>query len=452
MKKLTTTGKTLRAIVALIAIFWLTQLPPFGGIEGGFCQDNVGIGTDDPDPNAILDLYAIDKGLLIPRLTNVQRTGLTLAGGQTGLLVYDTDDDQFWYWDGGQWVTIGGGGGGCVTLDEAYDCGGAGVGRIITSDAGAVEINASIASSIALKVSHSNVGTAISAESTSSSNSFSTIQSISNSTQANIAAVLGHSTANAYGVSGQVDASATAEAAVFGNNLRTNGGIGVLGQAYNGVAGETNYKDGYGIWGYNYNALGAGNGIGVCGTGYVGVWGQTTSGGFGVYSIGDLLATGLKFFSIDHPLDPENKFLRHFCIESPEVLNLYRGTVVLDENGQAFVELPDYFESININFSYNLTPIGNSAPNLYIKQEINNAKFQIAGGNPGLKVSWVVYAQRNDLYVQKNPERLNPEPVKKDSEKGKYLMPELYDQPESKSIHQLQSINTSKKEQLNIMK
>ncbi len=106
MKKLTTTGKTFRAIVALIAIYWLTQLPPFGGIEGGFCQDNVGIGTTTPDEYAILDLKATDKGLLIPRLNNADRATLggLLDPVQTGLLVFDTQDTLFYYWDGSQWI------------------------------------------------------------------------------------------------------------------------------------------------------------------------------------------------------------------------------------------------------------------------------------------------------------------------------------------------------------
>ncbi len=76
----------------------------FGLNTNLYAQDNVGIGTTTPDSYAILDLYATDKGLLIPRLTAAQRTGLALTGAQTGLLVYDTDDNQFWYWDGSIWV------------------------------------------------------------------------------------------------------------------------------------------------------------------------------------------------------------------------------------------------------------------------------------------------------------------------------------------------------------
>ncbi|MCB9192229.1 MAG: collagen-like protein [Flavobacteriales bacterium] len=65
-------------------------------------QDNMGIGTIAPDPSAVLDLTANDKGLLVPRMTTAQRT--SIASPATGLLVYDTTDDTFWYFDGTQWV------------------------------------------------------------------------------------------------------------------------------------------------------------------------------------------------------------------------------------------------------------------------------------------------------------------------------------------------------------
>jgi hypothetical protein len=156
---------------------------------------------------------------------------------------------------------------------------------------------------------------------------------------------------------------------------------------------------------------------------------------YGVYYSGGLAGTGTKSFIIDHPLDPENKILKHFAIESPEVLNMYRGNVVLNGEGEATIQLPDYFMSININFSYNLTPVGRPAPGLFIKNEINeNGEFTISGGNPNQKISWVVYAERNDLYMQQ--EGVRDVVINKDErEKGKYLMPNLYNQPPEKGIY-----------------
>ena len=52
-------------------------------------QNNVGIGTSNPLPSAVLDLTATDKGVLTPRMTTLQR--LSIAAPANGLLVYDTD-------------------------------------------------------------------------------------------------------------------------------------------------------------------------------------------------------------------------------------------------------------------------------------------------------------------------------------------------------------------------
>lgn len=65
-------------------------------------QDNVGVGTTTPDPSAILDLNATDKGILIPRVTQAQR--LAIVSPAQGLLVYDISDNTFWYFDGTVWV------------------------------------------------------------------------------------------------------------------------------------------------------------------------------------------------------------------------------------------------------------------------------------------------------------------------------------------------------------
>ncbi|MPN02873.1 hypothetical protein SDC9_150094 [bioreactor metagenome] len=202
-----------------------------------------------------------------------------------------------------------------------------------------------------------------------------------------------------------------------------------------GVWGETVDGTGAGVFGQNVSSSTTTNNVGVWGLGWVGVYGQSNnlgSAGYGVYSVGKFAATGTKTFEIDHPLDPGNKVLRHFSMESPEVLNLYRGNVNLDDNGEAVVSLPDYFEAININFSYQLTPVGAPASGLFIKKEIENGQFEIAGGNPGLKVSWVVYAERNDKYMQTYPEVRDVEVAKKQPDT--YLMPELWGQPNSKSV------------------
>jgi hypothetical protein len=189
-----------------------------------------------------------------------------------------------------------------------------------------------------------------------------------------------------------------------------------------GIVSASGSFDGAGVYGYSKPS--AGRGYGIIGEG----------GKFGVFAVGDVGASGVKPFVIDHPLDPENKILKHFSIESPEVLNVYRGNITLDNNGEAIVELPGYFSSINKEFSYVLTPIGAPA-NLYVKSEIDDhGKFIISGGRAGMKVSWYVYADRNDAYVRTHPDATKVESEKPTEQKGQYIMPELFGQPKNKAI------------------
>ncbi|MCF8465662.1 MAG: collagen-like protein, partial [Flavobacteriales bacterium] len=67
-----------------------------------FAQDNMGIGTSTPAPSAVLDLSATDKGFLVPRLTTAQRTAIVSPA--TGLMVFETNSSQFWYFNGTIWV------------------------------------------------------------------------------------------------------------------------------------------------------------------------------------------------------------------------------------------------------------------------------------------------------------------------------------------------------------
>ena len=108
-----------------------------------------------------------------------------------------------------------------------------------------------------------------------------------------------------------------------------------------------------------------------------------------------LLQASTKSFVIDHPLDPENKTLRHFSIESDQMVNIYNGIAELDDHGSAWVEMPAWFEALNTDVSYQLTCIGGYSQ-VYIAQEIRDNMFQIAGGKPGLKVSWQVSGVRHD--------------------------------------------------------
>lgn len=201
----------------------------------------------------------------------------------------------------------GGGGGSANTLDQAYDQGGSGLGRSITTDAGAVqinnagttttglEVNSSVANSTAVLANVSGVGVGFRAESTNAGNTFAAMQANTNSSGANNSAILGNNSGAGYGVSGQIPATATGAAGVYGSNLRTAGGYGVLGIGFNGTVGQSSYGAGYGLYGSNSGTTGLG--IGTYGVGFNGVYGQTnnTATGWSGYFTADIGVEGAGF-------------------------------------------------------------------------------------------------------------------------------------------------------------
>lgn len=102
-----------------------------------------------------------------------------------------------------------------------------------------------------------------------------------------------------------------------------------------------------------------------------------------------------KAFTIDHPNDPENQVLRHFAVEGPVVWNIYAGRSQLT-NGEAVVGLPDYYSALNRAGSevYSLTPIGTHAA-LYVREEVADNRF-VVGGDNDTAFSWTIHVPRND--------------------------------------------------------
>ena len=75
-------------------------------------------------------------------------------------------------------------------------------------------------------------------------------------------------------------------------------------------------------------------------------------------------------FLIDHPCDPEGKFLSHSFVELDERKNIYDGVVELNPDGASDVQLPAWFSALNCDFRYQLTALGGPAPNLHIAREV----------------------------------------------------------------------------------
>jgi hypothetical protein len=70
----------------------------------GFSQ-NIGIGTTHPNSSAAIEIVDSAKGILIPRLTMVQRNAINNPA--EGLMVYQTNEPKgFWYYDGAQWKNV----------------------------------------------------------------------------------------------------------------------------------------------------------------------------------------------------------------------------------------------------------------------------------------------------------------------------------------------------------
>src|SRR5690554_593330 len=351
--------KNLNTLVLILALLGSTFLT---------AQDNVGIGTTTPEPTAALDVQSNDKGVLVPRLTTAQRTGI--ASPAEGLMVYDTDEECFFYFKAStNWESLCASGTGSGTsgphntLNQAYNEGGAGAGRVITANNGSVEINhTSIAvdnkalmvntnqtQSFGIDATNTGTGVSVRARNTNAANTFSALQAETNSSDDNTSAIIGSNSGAGYGVSGQIPATATGGSAVLGNNLRTTGGSGVRGEGFNGVVGLSNYGAGYGVYGNNTGASGLS--IGTYGIGINGVYGQTTDiingwAGYFTYDIGvegDVYATGGFFTASDNRLKSniipiENALdkimqlnAKHYTIKTKSVPNLKDGKVVVNE-------------------------------------------------------------------------------------------------------------------------
>ena len=136
------------------------------------------------------------------------------------------------------------------------------------------------------------------------------------------------------------------------------------------------------------------------------------------------LTKGGGSFKIDDPLDPANKYLSHSFVESPDMMNIYNGSLKLNARGEAWVTMPDYFEALNRDFQYVLTAIGRPQPYLYIAKKMSGNRFKIAGGKPNAEVSWQVTGIRHDAWA--NAYRIPVEEEKPAKERGTYLHPELF--------------------------
>jgi hypothetical protein len=222
-----------------------------------------------------------------------------------------------------------------------------------------------------------------------------------------------------YGVSGV--STGGSGYGVFGTSFGSC--CGIYGQNSSGTAIEGNSPSGYGVTGFTADGYAV---YGSAGIGWAGYFDGN------VRITGSCCGMGEATTQIDDPLDPANKYLNQSVVASPDMLEVYRGHVTLDADGSADVQLPPYFEALNRDFDYQLTPVGAPMPDLYVAQEVQGNTFKIAGGKPGSKVSWQVTGMRQDPYAQAHP--IQPEQDKPADEKGKYLHPQELGKPVSQGV------------------
>jgi hypothetical protein len=224
-----------------------------------------------------------------------------------------------------------------------------------------------------------------------------------------------------------------AQSGVWGSNCSIDPGIGVKGTslAGSGVAASSLLGDGV------YGDTILGNGVEGFSSRGAGVLGENDSGGFAGVFLGKVRVTGSLSkagggFEIDHPLDPENRYLSHSFVESPDMLNVYNGTITTDGNGQAAVALPGYFNALNQQCCYQLTVIGQFAQAIVAKEVDQDNEFTIKTSEPRVTVSWQVTGIRRDPWAVAN--RIEAEAEKAAEERGRYLHPELWGQREEMRI------------------
>ncbi|HKQ62080.1 MAG TPA: hypothetical protein VJS92_12390 [Candidatus Polarisedimenticolaceae bacterium] len=237
----------------------------------------------------------------------------------------------------------------------------------------------------------------------------------------------------ALGGTGQNTSPGGAGLVGFGGSAASSSG-GTGGSLIGGVSTGGNGGDGAFLVG----ALGVGTGkkggrglVAIPGGGAGGAIAGLAGEFLGDVEISGSLSKGGGSFKIDHPLDPENKYLSHSFVESPDMLNIYNGNVTTDATGTAVVTLPDWFQALNRDFRYQLTVIGTFAQAI-VGSKVQDNRFTIRTSAPNVEVSWQVTGIRQDAYA--NHHRIPVEQTKPEGERGYYLHPADFDQPAERGV------------------
>ena len=152
----------------------------------------------------------------------------------------------------------------------------------------------------------------------------------------------------------------------------------------------------------------------------------------GDVGISGTLYGGKAGIRIDHPVDPENKYLQHSYVVSPDMMTVYNGNVITDTEGYATVTLPDYFEPLNSDFRYQLTVIGDFAQAI-VAEKIRDNQFVVRTDRPEVEVSWQVTGVRQDASAR--ADRIPVEVEKREIVRGFYLDPTAFGFTEERAVN-----------------
>jgi hypothetical protein len=171
--------------------------------------------------------------------------------------------------------------------------------------------------------------------------------------------VYGLSTGTAFNLAGVLGVDSTGATSA---NLQDYDSSGVRGESRSnvGVSGFTQQGGVAGVIGETLDA--SGNPIDYGALGF---------GGFGVFALGDIGATGTKSFIEPHPTDP-TKIIRYVCLEGPESGTYFRGSAQIF-GGTAVISVPEDFRIVTDTegLTVQLTPVGELATMAVVSEDLN---------------------------------------------------------------------------------
>jgi hypothetical protein len=88
----------MKQLIIVATSLWLVNL----------AHAQIGLGITTPHPNAYFHINSTSKGVLLPRMTAVQRIAISPSPTANGLVVFDTDSSAYMYWTGTAWKKMGG--------------------------------------------------------------------------------------------------------------------------------------------------------------------------------------------------------------------------------------------------------------------------------------------------------------------------------------------------------